>query len=188
MLMKKALEPVTTDPKGEDRWVSVNTSALATKTRSMKIRSYITGFIDGEGSFLISFTKRPQLKTGIEVRPSFTVSQHERSKEILQRIRVYFGCGTIRYNASDTTYKYEVRSLKDLCERIIPHFEEYPLQTSKSLDFDLFVQVCLRMQRLEHRSRAGIEEILAIAYTMNNLGARTHRYEDLLQIVCKMKV
>ena len=181
-------EPVTTDPKGESRYESAHTSALATKTRSMEICSYITGFIDGEGSFLISFAKRPALKTGIEVRPSFTVSQHERSKSILQRIQSHFGCGTLRFNVSDRTYKYEVRSLNDLCERIIPHFQEYPLQTSKSIDFDRFVQVCLLMQTAEHRSRAGIEAILALAYTMNNLGARTHRYDDLLQIVCKMKV
>ena len=49
----------------------------------MEIGSYITGFVDGEGSFLVSFSKRDRMASGIEVRPAFTVSQHKRNKNIL---------------------------------------------------------------------------------------------------------
>ena len=183
------MEPVTTDPKGEGRSTSANTSALANKTRSKKITAaYVTGFIDGEGSFLISFNRRAGLKTGIEARPSFSVSQHKRNRKILQRIHMYFRCGGIRFDGHDKTCKYEVRSLQDLWDKIIPHFKSYPLQTSKALDFDRFVEICALMRANQHRSREGMEAILTLAYQMNNLGARRYKKSDFLKVVRKMKV
>ena len=146
----------------------------------MEIESYITGFADGEGSFLVSFSRRPTLRIGIEVRPSFSISQHERSKGILKKLQNFFGCGSMRFDSHDETYKYEVRSLDDLLVKIIPHFERYPLQTLKRIDFEKFKVICDLMKQEKHRTRNGLEEIMNVAYTMNNLGARRYRKEDLL--------
>ena len=38
---------------------------------------YLSGYTDGEGSFIISFSPREKLKVGIEVRPSFAVAQRK---------------------------------------------------------------------------------------------------------------
>ena len=73
--------------------------------------SYISGYVDGEGSFLISFSPREKLKSGLEVRPSFSVSQRSDRSEVLSLINSYFDCGSIRFSTKDRTYKYEVRSL-----------------------------------------------------------------------------
>ena len=83
----------------------------------MEMNSYVTGFVDGEGSFLVSFSKRMKMNTGVEVRPAFTVSQHKRNKNILLSIQKHFSCGTVRFNKHDDTWKYEVRSLRILCKR-----------------------------------------------------------------------
>ncbi len=183
------MEPVTTDSKEEIPPLRDNTPALAHEIRSTEItEAYVTGFVDGEGSFLVSFNRRPMLVTGLEVRPSFSISQHERNLEILQKIQSFFGCGSIRFDRHDQTYKYEVRSLEDLWGKIIPHFKRTPLQTSKAKDFELFVEVCSLMREKRHRSSDGAEAILSIAYSMNNLGARRYAFPDLLQIVRKMKV
>ena len=150
--------------------------------------SYISGFVDGEGSFLVSFQIRAKMSTGIEARPSFTISQHSRSKEILFRICEYFDCGTIRFNRSDDTYKYEVRNLTELANNIIPHFEKFPLQTAKAQDFEKFKIICGKMQEHRHRSCEGLQEIIELAYSMNNLGARRYDKALLLKIFDKMKV
>ena len=154
----------------------------------MEIASYITGFIDGEGSFLVSFSVRPKLKIGIEARPSFSVSQHERSKAILEELQRFFDCGGIRFDAHDQTYKYEVRSLAELISKIIPHFNQYTLHTSKRDDFQLFSKICELMKIKEHRTDHGIRQIIDLAYQMNNLGARRYTKDDLLRIVSKMNV
>lgn len=182
------MEPVTTDPKGEARGLSGNTSALAKNRRSREIAAYVTGFIDGEGSFLVSFSRRAKLTMGIEVRPSFSVSQHKRNEGILREIRNHFDCGAIRFDRHDQTYKYEVRSLDDLWGKVIPHFKRIPLRTSKQKDFNVFVEICSLMRTNQHRSREGLERILSLAYTMNNYGARNYTLQNLLQIVRKMKV
>lgn len=154
----------------------------------MEITSYITGFTDGEGSFLVSFSIRPTLRAGIEARPSFSLSQHERSKEILSELRRYFECGSIRFDRHDQTYKYEVRSLSDLVGRIIPHFKKFPLKTSKSEDFNRFAEICQLMTEQRHRTKEGMKRIVDLAYGMNNLGARRFAKSDLLQEVDKVKV
>ena len=56
----------------------------------MEMASYITGFTDGEGCFSISFSKREKMKLGIEIRPSFSVSQHRRNKEIILYVKKFF--------------------------------------------------------------------------------------------------
>jgi intein-encoded DNA endonuclease-like protein len=55
---------------------------------------YIVGFVDGEGSFNISFIKRSDYKYNIKVSPSFNISQKDR--KILEWIKNIFNCGTIR--------------------------------------------------------------------------------------------
>ena len=156
--------------------------------QSMEIPSYITGFVDGEGSFLVSFSKRKKMNMQLEVRPAFTVSQHKRSKNVLLLLQEFFRCGSIRFNKRDETWKYEVRSLDDLILKIIPHFELFPLQTSKAHDFEHFKQVCWMMRKRHHLRQDGISTIVNLAFKMNNLGARRYTKDILLRIVGKMKV
>lgn len=144
---------------------------------------YITGLVDGEGSFLVSFSIRKKLTVGIETRPSFTISQHRRNRLILEEVQRFFHCGGIRYNKSDQTYKYEVRSMDDLARIIIPHFARYPLRTTKRGDFRIFRDICRSMRSNLHLSMNGIKTIIEQAYTMNNLGARRYEKENLLTVV-----
>lgn len=88
---------------------------------------YVTALVDGEGSFCVWFNLK-RLSTGIEVRPSFSITLNERDLEILKRIREYFNVGAIRYFRRDRCYKYEIRDIRNLVKVIIPQFEKFPLQ------------------------------------------------------------
>jgi hypothetical protein len=142
---------------------------------------YITGLVDGEGCFSVSFNLRSRLSVGIEVRPSFSVSQNKRNLEILNFLRRFFGCGGIRFDRHDQTYKYEVRSIKDLIKKIIPHFETYPLRTSKSQDFQYFKEICYHVYRNHHLSPKYLPEIIEKAYQMNQSGRRRYTKDFLLK-------
>ena len=96
---------------------------------------YIVGFVDGEGSFNISFKIRTDYANRIQVYPSFNISQKE--KNILVWIQNQFGCGTIR-NRGDGVYYYEVHNHEELIEKIIPFFEKYKLKTKKKKAFEIF--------------------------------------------------
>ncbi len=71
--------------------------------------------------------------------------------------------------------KYEVRTLKDLCDIIIPHFEKYPLLTQKVEDFNKFKEVCLIMRSNHHRNKEGLRKIVDIACDMNHLANEKSR-------------
>jgi len=152
----------------------------------MEKESYITGFVDGEGSFNISFTLRKKMKFGIEI--SFSVSQNMRDCKLLEEIRNFFGCGSVRFTRRDNCYKYETRSITDLTKKIIPHFERYPLRTSKQHSFVIFKEVCEMIKKNLHLTKEGIIKIIDLAYQMNNLGARRYKKEYLLRILDKMKI
>ena len=154
----------------------------------MDIKSYITGFVDGEGCFLISFSLRKKMKLGIEVRPSFSISQHKRNKETIFFIQKFFQCGGVRFSKKDQNYKFEVRSINDLWKKIIPHFEKYPLQTSKKEEFKRFKELCKLIRSNQHLNYQGLKNILELS---NNLNVSDHKKYDrkyLLRIVSKMKV
>ena len=80
----------------------------------MDIKSYLSGYADGEGCFCVSLNKSWRHKFGWEIRPSFSVSQNSDRAEVLEMLKQYFSCGTIRPDNSDRTLKYEVRSVVDL--------------------------------------------------------------------------
>lgn len=109
---------------------------------------------------------------GWEVRPSLSVSQNGDRSEVLLLMQDYFGCGTLRPDRSDKTLKWECRSLPVLIARIIPHFEAYPLQSGKQKDFELFADICRRMERREHLTRKGLQGIVRLAGQMNPSGTR----------------
>ena len=98
--------------------MSVTILAVAnTPVRSMDLPSYISGYVDGEGCFNVSFCRRAAMRTGWDVRPSFSVSQNDDRQEVLELMLDYFGCGTLRPDRSDNTVKFEVRAIANLIDR-----------------------------------------------------------------------
>lgn len=118
--------------------------------------NYILGFVDGEGSFNISFIKRRDYRNRIKISASFNISQKE--KEILVWIRSVFGCGTIRDRGGGVFY-YEVQDIKSLREVIIPFFNKYHLRTKKLTTFCIFSKIVDLMYQNRH---LGKDEILKI--------------------------
>ena len=162
-----------------------NTPALG----SRNVAEYISGFVDGGGCFSVSFTKRSRFVLGWETKPSFSVSQNYYRAEQLSIMQKYFGCGFMRDGKTDKTVKYEVRRLDDLIEKVIPHFERYPLLSSKQRDFELFKTVCLLMKKGKHITVEGMKKILPVAFKMNESGRRRYSQTDILTFMrTKMKV
>jgi LAGLIDADG endonuclease len=144
------------------------------------LSAYISGYVDGEGCFTVSIAPRATLLVGWEVRPGFSVSQNGDRAEVLHSIRTYFGCGSIRPDRSDRTLKWETRRLEDILDRVVPHFERYPLLSSKRCDFERFASVCQLMAAGAHRHRDGLMQIVELASGMNPSGRRRYTSEAIL--------
>ncbi len=147
--------------------------------RPMDINAYLSGYVDGEGCFCVSFNRSQRHRFGWEIRPSFSVSQNGDRAEVLTMLEDRFGCGSIRPDRSDRTLKYEVRSVQDLVEKVIPHFEKFPLLSSKRGDFEKFAQICRLMNERQHLSREGFNRIVDLAFEMNPSGIRKHSLDEI---------
>jgi len=146
----------------------------------MDLASYISGFVDGEACFCVSFQPSRRHRFGWEIRPSFSISQNEDRAELLYTIQKLWGCGFIRPDRSDRTLKFEVRNVRDLIEKVLPHFRVYPLMSSKQSDVERFAHICGLIDGGMHLEREGIEAIVTIATKMNPSGKRKYSGSDIL--------
>ena len=127
---------------------------------------WIVGFIDGEGCFHIGISKHSDMKIGFQILPELTVVQHQRDIDLLYELRSTMNCGVVRRNHGDR-FCWRVRNLKNLSEVIIPFFNKYPLRSKKNLEYLKFRKVVLMMQKGEHLTKDGFQQILKIASEMN---------------------
>ena len=128
---------------------------------------FITGFSDAESSFIILILKEPRNEINWSVKTRFSIALHKKDTEILELIKSYFdGVGTISPQNKNSV-QYRVSSLKDLNEKIIPHFDKYPLLTKKKADFILFKQIINLINLKEHLTLEGLQKILSIKGSLN---------------------
>ena len=147
---------------------------LKVKSIPSHIGYYLAGFVDGEGSFNVSFRRRVDYKIPWKISLCFNVSQKDRV--ILSLFKKHLECGRIR-SRKDGVYYYEVNNLTSILENVIPCFNHFRfLSAKKKRDFSKFKQIAEIMKEGRHLEYEGIEEILAIRNEMNDGGKR--RYSD----------
>lgn len=131
--------------------------------------SYVTGFVDGEGTFTVLVLKRETYKTGWNIIPVFTITLHTRDTALLEKIQSFFGgVGKITIREKDNSAYYTVKSVKDIVNVIIPHFDKYPLLTQKQADFELFKKMVMIMHNKQHLKIEGLNKLIALKASLNN--------------------
>jgi len=89
-------------------------------------------------------------------------------------------CGFIRPDRSDKTLKFEVRTVSDLVEKVLPHFRTYPLLSEKQADVEKFDRICQLVNDRRHLDLVGLEEIVRLAVGMNPSGKRKYSASEIL--------
>ena len=128
----------------------------------------------------MSFQPSARHRFSWEVRPSFSVSQNAERSQLLTIMKEKFGCGSIRPDRSDRTLKYEVRNIKELVEKILPHFRKFPILTSKQEDFERFDAICQLVHQGKHLDLDGFKEVVRLAMEMNPSGKRKYSASEIL--------
>ena len=98
--------------------------------------NFITGYVDGDGSFSIRLRKSSSSTFGYNASIVFSIGAEVNplNLKLLERVKDYFGVGSI--SKSGNMYFYEISSPKALI-KVRKHFEEFPLQTTKQIYFKL---------------------------------------------------
>src|ERR1700730_10109515 len=152
---------------------------LDPKSIPPEIGWYLAGFVDGEGSFNVSFRPRPDYKMPWRVSLCFNISQ--RDPVILSFYKKHLECGTMRQR-SDGVWYYEVNNLNAIVSNVIPFFERFGfLSAKKKRDFAKFKELVRLLVRKEHLSQEGVRRILEIRRDMNDAGKRRYLDAGILQ-------
>lgn len=140
---------------------------------------YLAGFVDGEGSFHLTFRRRPDYKLPWKVSLCLNVSQKDRV--ILALLKRHLQCGTIRYKGGDV-WMFEVNNLNAIRGNVIPFFKRFGfLSAKKKRDFAIFVQMAEMMARGSHLQKQGIVELLRLRRRMNDGGKRKYPEQVILE-------
>jgi hypothetical protein len=138
--------------------------------------SYVTGLVDGEGSFTV-YVRNPEenkkVSRRVKVEPRFYVKLVEQDKVVLFKLQKFFGCGNVYFQGDkrenhQQCYRFEVANRNDLSERIIPFFRKNELQfPSKKKDFKIFCRLMKMIERKEHLSPSGLMRIYDLKQHMH---------------------
>ena len=144
----------------------------------VEIGYYLAGFVDGEGSFNVSFRKRQDYMSPWKISLCFNISQKD--KVILALFKRHLGCGTLR-TRPDGVWYYEVNNFNSIWGKIIPFFKKYRfLSAKKKRDFSKFCQIAEIIKNGGHLKEKGIKKIIEIRREMNDGGKRRYTEKDIL--------
>ncbi len=127
---------------------------------------FVTGLIDGDGSFNVSFQYKPYRR----VRVNFTVVQETSSKEVLNELKTFFGCGNVYDLPSSASYQVENVDL--ILNNIVPKLNGVIFNTQKSEHYETIVKVSNIIKTKGYKSDDALKEIIELAYDTNKLGKR----------------
>lgn len=116
--------------------------------------------VDAEGCFYIRLENSSnKTNVGGLVRLRLYVTQHIRDIELLKNLVCFLGCGQYYERWSEKPVgDYIVTNFKDICEKIIPFFDKYPLQGAKFNDFADFKRVAELMENKAHLNESLIKD------------------------------
>lgn len=143
---------------------------------------YIAGFVDGEGCFYLTY--RSERKSARENQPVyrrwvpyFAIVLRQDDKEILEKIKITLGCGTISLTSSQA--RYNVQNIKDIISKVIPFFEKHTLRAKKKNDFLLWKKAAfLIAQNMYNNRNYGPNQhkvLLEIREEMRQYKSQMHR-------------
>ena len=136
---------------------------------------YISGFVDGEGSFNVSLRKKNDYRLGWQPVLSFNVSQDERL--MLDLIKKHLGCGIIKQRKHDGLYSYDVTNPTAVITKVIPFFHKYGfLSSKKKANFSIFRKIARLMEDKRHLDEEGLKQILLLREKLNEGRGRKRKY------------
>jgi hypothetical protein len=120
---------------------------------------WLSGFVDGEGCFMIhsimNYTRvRAPQPVGV-----FRVALRADDEQTLRLIQSYWGCGTVILNENKKPYYsnskpisiYNATRIEDVASIIVPHFDKYPLRAKKRCDYAIWREGVLLIREVSSR-------------------------------------
>lgn len=155
---------------GEKNTLEGSTSVLkesitgVTKITPLSI-DYLTGLIDGDGSFGISFGRKKS-----NVIPFFTISADILDYDLLCEVKDFFGTGVVSKAADKEYAQYRVHSQKAIIEHILPSLELMQFNTNKRNTIGQCIQAWNIIYNGGIASKDNFTKVVNMLYNVNSGG------------------
>ena len=155
---------------------SANITKLPLKNSSLSEDSWLSGFIDSDGSFSVQHTKlengakkrKISCRLRIEQRILDSITNNSYSP-ILTDIANFLNCNLLTRNQKATGNEYYALTASSRISLgiIINYLEKYPLYSSKYLDYKDWQTIVLLMYEDKHYTEEGINKTEYVRNNMN---------------------
>lgn len=135
-----------------------------TELTSPLSNEHISGIIDGDGSFFISFLKNGQIKTG------FNITSDKASKPLLESIKKQLkNIGSIQ-EGSKNELVYTVNGINQITDVLIPFMDNNPIFSERALHYEKVKTVSLKLKTEKPLTLDSKIKIVELYYDMNKKG------------------
>ena len=128
---------------------------------------WVSGFIAGDGCFNVGIRS----STG-RLFYTLNVAQHIRDLALMNMLVTFFGCGKVYSRPLLNRCDFIIQTSAEIVNVVIPHFDCYPLQNVKDLDYQNFKLIMSMVA--DNTAQSNIQTIKALISGMNS--KRAHIY------------
>ena len=153
-----------------NRFSELNIIKNELNTSSFKDNSWLSGFIDSDGHFFVRLNNS-KVSCGFELVQASSDHKNRSKKKIMLSLSEYFNVNLFNINKDYCKGKlqYGVRFTNIKSNfLLIDYLSNYPLFSSKFLNYNDFNKVVNIINNKEHKTKEGLLTISEITKTMNN--------------------
>lgn len=156
---------------------------------------WLGGFIEGEGSLVLSIVKNDKLKHGLALQPEFNLVQHVNGIDILHSFKVLFkNKGSVhKKSGSNDVWVYSIKGIHNIIELVLPFFETYVVVFSskyKEAIYERFQYILTELNNSKNKalSQEDMVKLVTLIYSFNPDGKgkqRKRSLEETLELIYK---
>jgi hypothetical protein len=162
----------------------------STETIGENHKYWLGGFVEGEGSLLVSIVTNNKVKHGIVLQPEFNVTQHISGLNILKSYKDLFnGLGNLKEKSgSNQVWVYSLKGTKNIKELVLPYYEEYVVPFSSKHKADVFNRFKTIIDVLYENLGLGLSkeqliELVHLIYLLNPDSKGKSRKRDIQEVI-----
>lgn len=151
---------------------------------------WLGGFIEGEGSLVVSLVKNNKIQHGLALQPEFNVVQHENGINILYSFQTLFeGKGSVhKKSGSKDVWVYSLKGTHNLKTLVLPFFEKYVITYSSKYKINIFEKFSEIINKLYVCKNKGLSKneilyLINLIYTYNPEGKGKPRKRTLQETI-----
>ena len=105
--------------------------------------------------------KNKNVKLGFHTKLIYQITAHHTELEIMKKVKQFFNnVGHVEHTPDGKYVSYRVYKTKDIINEIMPHFDRYPLQSTKLVYYALWCKSAQLVSNKSHLTEKGFSVLL----------------------------